>query len=144
MTAVRARETAAGTVRLPPAELLPTLEAALVDRSRVARELARGRTAPVCLGYDLKPGRPVAIKVLHAELAAVVGVDRFLREIQIAARLRHPQIVPLHDSGEANGLLYFVMPYVEGESLRDRLKREPQLPVADAVRIAVEIGRAHV
>src|SRR6266853_3965693 len=142
MTAVRARETAAGTVRLPPSELLPRLQAALADRYRVERELARGRTATVCLAHDLKHDRPVAIKVLHPELAAVVGAERFLREIQIAARLHHPQIVPLHDSGEADGLLYFVMPYVQGESLRDRLAREPQLPVADAVRIAVDVAGA--
>ena len=142
MTAVRARERAAGTVRLPRVELLPRLQAALADRYRVERELARGRTATVCLAHDLKHDRPVAVKVLHPELAAVVGAERFLREIQIAARLRHPQIVPLHDSGEADGLLYFVMPYVDGESLRDRLKREPQLPVADAVRIAVDVAGA--
>src|SRR3989454_8186597 len=134
MTAVRARETAAGTVQLPRVELLPRLQAALADRYRVERELARGRTATVCLAHDLKHDRPVAIKVLHPELAAVVGAERFLREIQIAARLHHPQIVPLHDSGEADGLLYFVMPYVQGESLRDRLARSEERRVGKECR----------
>jgi len=90
----------------------------------------------------LKHGRPVAIKVLHPELAAAVGTTRFLREIGFAAQLHHPHIVPLHDSGEQDGLPYFVMPYVEGESLRDRLEREPQLPVPEALRIADDVAKA--
>ncbi|HZH81186.1 MAG TPA: protein kinase, partial [Gemmatimonadales bacterium] len=106
------------------------------------RELAHGRTAAVFLGRDVKHDRPVAIKVLDPELAAAVGAERFLREIQLAARLRHPHIVALHDSGETDSLLYFVMPYVAGESLRARLDREPQLPIPDAVRIMGDVAQA--
>src|SRR5438034_5839563 len=91
---------------------------------------------------DVKHGRLGAIKVLHPELAAAVGTTRFLREIGFAAQLHHPHIVPLHDSGEQDGLPYFVMPYVEGESLRDRLEREPQLPVPEALRIADDVAKA--
>jgi serine/threonine-protein kinase len=98
--------------------------------------------AVVYLAHDRKHHRPVAIKVLRPELAAAVGADRFLREIEIAARLNHPNILPLHDSGEADGLLFYVMPYVEGESLRDRLARESQLPLNEAVQIAREVGDA--
>jgi tetratricopeptide (TPR) repeat protein len=98
--------------------------------------------ATVYLVHDLKHDRPVALKVLHRELAATLGPDRFLREIRIAARLRHPNIVPLYDSGEADGLLYYVMPCVEGGSLRDRLRREPQLPVDEALGIAREVADA--
>jgi serine/threonine-protein kinase len=98
--------------------------------------------ATVYVAEDLKHRRKVALKVLHPELAAVVGADRFLREIEIAARLNNPHILPLHDSGHADGLLYYVMPFVEGESLRDRLTRERQLPVDDALRIAREVAAA--
>src|SRR2546421_4061644 len=98
--------------------------------------------ATVYLPRHRNHGRPVAIKVLRPELAAALGAERFLREIEIAARLTHPHILPLHDSGEANGFLYYVMPYLEGESLRDRLNREPQLPVEEAVRIAREVASA--
>src|SRR3989440_6404410 len=98
--------------------------------------------ATVFLAQDLKHHRSVAIKVLHAELAAALGPERFLREIEIAARLQHPHILPLYDSGAAAGLLYYIMPYVEGESLRDRLTREKQLPQDDALRIATEVAGA--
>src|SRR5437016_13313298 len=115
---------------------------ALADRYAVERELGRGGMATVFLAEDLKHRRPVAIKVLHPELAAAVGAERFLREIELAARLQHPHILPLYDSGAAAGLLYYVMPYVEGESLRDRLTREKQLPQEDAIRIATEVAGA--
>ena len=98
--------------------------------------------ATVYLAEDLKHERKVAIKVLRAELAAVIGAERFLTEIKTTANLQHPHILPLHDSGEADGFLYYVMPYVEGESLRDRLSREKQLPIDDAVRIAGEVADA--
>src|SRR6267378_3667943 len=124
------------------AELLPRLRAALADRYAIDRELGHGGTATVYLAHDLKHSRSVAIKVLRPELAAALGAERFLREIEIAARLTHPHILPLHDSGEAKGFLYYVMPFVDGESLRDRLKREPQLPVEEAVRIAREVATA--
>src|SRR2546427_12807457 len=110
-------------------DLLAVLRDALADRYAVERELGRGGMATVFLAQDLKHRRPVAIKVLHPDLAAAVGTDRFLREIEIAASLTHPHIVPLHDSGEADSFAYYVMPYVEGESLRERLTRETQLPV---------------
>jgi TolB-like protein len=123
-------------------DLLDTLRRALADRYAVERELGRGGMATVFLAEDLKHHRAVAIKVLHQELAAALGSDRFLREIEIAARLQHPHILPLYDSGSAAGLLYYVMPYVEGESLRDRLNREKQLPLEDALRIATEVAGA--
>ena len=107
-------------------DLLETLRDALAGRYAVERELGRGGMATVFLAEDLKHRRPVAIKVLHPELAAAVGAERFLREIEIAARLQHPHILPLYDSGAAGSLLYYVMPFVEGESLRDRLNREKQ------------------
>jgi len=124
------------------AETPARLQAALVARYALDRELGHGGMATVYLAQDLKHGRPVAIKVLRPELAAALGAERFLREIEIAARLTHPHILPLHDSGEANGFLYYVMPYLEGESLRDRLNREPQLPVEEAVRIGREVASA--
>ena len=92
--------------------------------------------ATVYLAEDLRHHRKVAVKVLRPELAATLGPDRFLREIELSARLTHPHTLPLHDSGNADGFLYYVMPYVEGESLRDRLTREKQLPLEDALRIA--------
>ncbi len=98
--------------------------------------------ATVYLAQDLKHRRLVAIKVLKPELAAALGPERFLREIETAARLNHPHILPLHDSGEADSFLYYVMPYVEGESLRERLTREGQLPLDDALRIAREVASA--
>ena len=108
----------------------------------VKRRVGRGGMATVYLAEDLKHHRSVAIKVLHPELSVALGPDRFLREIEIAARLHHPHILPLHDSGAANGLLYFVMPYVEGESLRQRLARDARLPIDDAIRIAQEVAGA--
>ena len=123
-------------------DLLDSLREALADRYAVERELGRGGMATVFLAEDLKHHRSVAIKVLHAELTAALGAERFLREIEIAARLQHPHILPLYDSGAAAGFLYYVMPYVEGESLRDRLTREKQLPQDDALRIATEVAGA--
>ena len=121
---------------------LARLQTALTGRYTIERELGRGGMAIVYLAQDLKHRRSVAIKVLHPELAAAVGTDRFLREIEIAASLTHPHIVPLHDSGEADSFAYYVMPYVEGESLRERLTRETQLPVDEAVQIAREVADA--
>ena len=118
------------------------LATALADRYRVERELGQGGMATVYLAEDLKHGRRVAIKVLRLELAAVIGADRFVREIRTIAALQHPHILGLIDSGEVNGTAYYVMPFVEGESLRDRLNREKQLPIPDAVRIASEVAAA--
>ena len=118
------------------------LSAALVERYRIERELGAGGMATVYLAQDLKHDRKVAIKVLRPELAAVIGAERFLSEIKTTANLQHPHILPLHDSGQAESFLFYVMPFVEGESLRDRLSREKQLPVADAVRIATEVASA--
>ena len=98
--------------------------------------------ATVYLAEDLRHHRKVAVKVLRPELAAVIGAERFLAEIRTTANLQHPHILPLHDSGEAGSFLYYVMPFVEGESLRDRLRREKQLPIPDAVRIATEVASA--
>ena len=120
----------------------PGLSAAVQDRYRLDRELGQGGMATVYLAEDLKHHRPVALKVLRPELAAALGPDRFVREIELSARLTHPHILPLHDSGNADGFLYYVMPYVEGESLRDRLRRENQLPLEDALRIAREVADA--
>jgi serine/threonine protein kinase len=133
------------------------LAAALADRYRVERELGRGGMATVYLARDLRHDRPVALKVLRPELAATLGPERFLQEIRIAARLQHPHILPVHDSGETAGnreaggreagRLWYTMPYVEGESLRQRMTREGQLPLDQAVRIASQVlsalGYAH-
>jgi serine/threonine protein kinase/tetratricopeptide (TPR) repeat protein len=116
--------------------------AALAKRFRVERELGHGGMATVYLAQDLKPDRQVALKVLRLDLAAAVGSERFLREVRITARLNHPHILPLLDSGEADGFVYYAMPYVEGESLRDRLDREKQLPLDDALQIAREVADA--
>ncbi len=118
------------------------LATALADRYRLERELGQGGMATVYLAHDLKHDRKVAIKVLRPELAAVIGAERFLREIKTIATLQHPHILGLIDSGEVNGTAYYVMPFVEGESLRDRLTREKQLPIADAVRLATEVAAA--
>jgi serine/threonine-protein kinase len=118
------------------------LASALADRYTIERELGQGGMATVYLALDVKHHRKVAVKVLHAELSAVLGPDRFLKEIELTANLQHPHILPLFDSGSADGLLYYVMPYVEGETLRGRLHREHQLPIADAVRIASEVADA--
>ena len=142
IAAVRARAQSATSVSLPPVDLRARLEIGLAGRYRIERELASGRTATVFVGYDVKHDRQVALKVLNPELGSAVGPTRFLREIQFAARLDHPNIVALYESGEADGLLYFVMPYVAGESLRDRLGCEPQLPIADALRIAADVAEA--
>lgn len=113
-----------------------------IGRYRVEREIGSGGMATVYLARDPKHDRSVAIKVLRPELAATLGAERFLREIEIASSLTHPHILPLFDSGEADGLLYYVMPYVEGESLRERLARETRLPVDDAIRIADQVSSA--
>jgi serine/threonine protein kinase/Flp pilus assembly protein TadD len=126
------------TVALP----IERLRGALSQSYSIDRELGRGGMATVYLAQDVKHERLVALKVLHPELAASLGPDRFLREIKTAARLNHPHILGLHDSGEANGFLYYVMPYVEGESLRERLDREHQLPVDEAVHHARSIAAA--
>ena len=118
------------------------LAAALADRYRVIRELGAGGMATVLLAEDVRHHRKVAVKVLHPELSAVLGSERFLNEIELTANLQHPHILPLFDSGSAEGQLFYVMPLVEGESLRARLERERQLPVADAVRIATEVADA--
>jgi TolB-like protein len=123
-------------------DLLPRLQAALAERYRVERAIGRGGMGTVFLAEDLRHHRRVAIKVLHPDLAGALGPDRFLREIEIAASLSHPHIVPLHDSGTADGLLFYVMPFVEGESLRERLTREIQLPVAHALAITREVADA--
>ena len=121
-------------------DLLERLRLALAGRYAIDSEIGRGGMATVFLAEDLKHNRKVAIKVLHPELAASLGTERFLREIEIAAGLDHPHILALHDSGEADGLLFHVMPYVEGESLRERLEREGQLPVDQALSIAAEVA----
>ena len=123
-------------------ELLERLSQALAARYRIERELGHGGMAVVFLARDLRHERPVAIKVLRPELAAVLGPQRFLREIQVAARLIHPHILPLLDSGEAEDLLYYTMPFVEGETLRRRLERERQLPLEDGLRIARQVADA--
>src|SRR5881397_3633712 len=115
-------------------DALSNLTGALADRYRVERELGAGGMATVYLAHDLKHDRDVAIKVLKPELAAVLGAERFLSEIKVTANLQHPNLLPLFDSGAADGLLYYVMPYIEGETLRARLDREKQLPIEDAVR----------
>ena len=119
-----------------------SLADALRGRYTLERELGRGGMATVYLAQDLRYHRPVAIKVLHAELALALGADRFLREITIVAQLQHPHILPLLDSGEAGGLLYYVMPYVPGASLRHRLVQERQLPLDDVLRITAQIASA--
>ena len=117
------------------------LRAGLQDRYALERELGRGGMATVWLAQDLRHDRPVALKLLHLHLAASLGPERFQREIRLAARLQHPHILTVLDSGETEGRLWFTMPFVEGESLRDRLRRERQLPVDAALRIAIEAAR---
>ncbi len=121
---------------------LEHLRDTLADRYRIERELGQGGMATVYLAEDLKHDRKVAIKVVRPELAAVIGAERFVREIKTIANLQHPHILGLIDSGEIDGTAYYVMPFVEGESLRDRMQREKQLPIADAVRITVEVAGA--
>jgi len=123
-------------------DILERLRVALSDRYTMDREIGQGGMARVVLAEDRKHRRRVAIKVMRPEVADALGPERFLREIEIAARLTHPHIVPLHDSGEIDGLLYYVMPFVEGESLRDLLSRERQLSLDDALRITREAASA--
>ncbi|HEY4303860.1 MAG TPA: protein kinase [Gemmatimonadaceae bacterium] len=118
------------------------LFASLQDRFRVEKELGRGGFAVVYLAHDLRHDRPIALKVLHTDVAASIGAERFEREIRMAARLQHPHILGVFDSGNAEGRLWFAMPFVEGESLRDRLTREGQLPIAEAISIACEVADA--
>ena len=123
-------------------EILGRLQVALADRYRIDREIGAGGMATVYLAQDLRHDRKVALKLLRPELSAVIGAERFLAEIKLTANLQHPHILPLFDSGEADGCLFYVMPLIEGESLRERLAREKQLPVAEAVRIATEVASA--
>ena len=123
---------------LPPDSLV----AALADRYRIDRQVGHGGMATVYLAQDLRHDRRVALKVLRPELAAVIGAERFLHEIKTTANLQHSHILPLFDSGQVNGTVFYVMPYIEGESLRDLLTREKQLPVADAVRLATQVASA--
>jgi serine/threonine-protein kinase len=125
-----------------PASQLERLTSALASRYRIERELGHGGMATVYLAEDLKHHRKVALKVLRPELAAILGAERFLKEIEVTANLQHPQILPLHDSGEADSFLYFVMPYAEGESLRDKLRRERQLAIEESVAIATAVASA--
>jgi eukaryotic-like serine/threonine-protein kinase len=126
---------------VPDVPLSPLAEA-LRHHYLLERELGRGGMATVWLARDVRHRRPVAVKVLRPELGAILGAERFLREIQLTASLQHPHILPLLDSGEAGGLLYYVMPYVEGESLRHRLQHEGQLPLDDALRLTREVAEA--
>jgi len=123
-------------------DILTRLQSALSDRYTIQRELGRGGMATVFLATDLKHEREVAIKVLHPELSETLGPERFDREIKFLAKLQHPNILGLFDSGDADGLLYYVMPFVYGESLRDRLNREHMLPVDFAVHVALEVADA--
>src|SRR5690348_12773155 len=128
--------------RPPMTQNRSRLAAALAGRYRIERELGAGGMATVYLAHDLRHERRVAIKLLRPELAAVIGAERFLGEIRTTANLQHPHILPLFDSGAADAFLYYVMPYVEGESLRARLSREKQLPIGEAVRLGGEIASA--
>ncbi len=123
-------------------ETTERLSAALADRYRLERRLGEGGMATVYLAQDVRHHRQVAVKVLRPDLAAALGPERFLREIEIAANLTHPHILPLYDSGEADGFLYYVMPYIKGDTLRQRIDREGELPVAEAVRIVREVTDA--
>ncbi len=123
-------------------EQLERLKTALVDRYRIEGLLGQGGMALVHLATDLRHDRKVALKTLRPELAASVAADRFLEEIRLTAKLNHPHVLALFDSGEADGVLYYVMPYVEGVSLAQRLKEEKQLPIDEAVQIAREVAEA--
>src|ERR1700712_3740503 len=113
---------------------------ALSDRYVIDRTLGAGGMATVWLAHDLKHDRRVAIKVLNPQLSAMLGAERFLKEIRTTAQLQHPHLLPLFDSGDVEGQLFYVMPFVDGESLRERISREKMLPIADAIRIASEIS----
>ena len=123
-------------------DLLRDLEASLADRYRFEREVGRGGMATVYLVHDVQHGRPLALKVIRRDIAAMVGPERFLQEISVTARLQHPHILPILDSGEALGTLWYAMPYVAVGSLRTRLKAEPQLGIAEAIRLGREIADA--
>jgi len=123
-------------------DALTQLKAALTERYEIEREIGAGGMATVYLARDVRHDRLVALKLLNPELGAVLGVERFLAEIKVTANLQHPNLLPLFDSGEAGGLLFYVMPFVEGESLRVRLEREKQLPIDEAIRIAVAVANA--
>src|SRR5262249_33321401 len=118
------------------------LNSALSERYVIEREIGRGGMATVYVARDLRHRRHVALKVLNPELGAVLGAERFFAEIQVTANLQHPNLLPLFDSGEADGLLFYVMPFVDGESLRARLERERQLPVDEAIRMATAVAGA--
>jgi serine/threonine-protein kinase len=122
--------------------VLDQLKSALADRYVIKHELGAGGMATVYLADDVRHGRQVALKLLKPELGAVLGGDRFLREIHIAAGLNHPHILALHDSGEVDGLLFYVMPYVAGESLRQKLERQTQLPIEDAIELIRQVASA--
>ena len=111
------------------------IQNALDGRYQVLRAIGEGGMATVYLARDLRHDRDVALKVLRPELAAVIGVDRFLAEIKLTANLQHPHILPLFDSGSVNGAVYYVMPFIQGETLRGRIDREKELPIAEALRI---------
>ena len=115
------------------------LRTALADRYAIERELGSGGMATVYLAEDLKHERKVALKVLRPELAAALGPERFHQEIKIAANLTHPHILPLHDSGDTEGFLFYVMPHIEGESLREKLAKEGELPIGEAARILRDV-----
>ncbi len=123
-------------------EITAKLSTALADRYKIERELGSGGMATVYLAEDLKHERRVAVKVLRAELAAVLGAERFIQEIKTTASLQHPHILPLFDSGEADSFLYYVMPFIDGETLRDKLNRETQLGIDEAVKITTEVADA--
>src|SRR6185503_778111 len=123
-------------------DAIAQLKTALAGRYELEREIGVGGMATVYLARDLKHQRRVALKLLKPELGIVLGPERFLAEIQVTANLQHPNLLPLFDSGEAEGLLFYVMPYVDGETLRDRLEREKQLPVDDALQIAMAVASA--
>ncbi len=118
------------------------LTTALADRYRIESHIGEGGMANVYLAHDLKHDRKVAVKVLRPELAAVLGAERFVQEIKTTANLQHPHILPLHDSGDADGFLYYVMPFIDGETLRDKLNRETQLGIEEAVKITTEVADA--
>ncbi len=123
-------------------EITKRLSTALADRYKIERHLGEGGMANVYLAEDLKHHRKVAVKVLRPELAAILGAERFLKEIEVTANLQHPNILPLYDSGEADTFLYYVMPYIEGETLRDKLNREKQLAVEETVEITKSVAAA--
>ena len=123
-------------------EITERLSTAIADRYKIESHLGQGGMATVYLAHDLKHDRKVALKVLRPELAAVIGAERFLQEIKVTANLQHPHILPLHDSGEADSFLYYVMPYIEGESLRDKIDKEKQLGIDNAIDICRSVASA--